>query len=84
MSDHAHDRNCLDMFARLSEYIDNELDPEARTEIERHLEGCKPCLVCIQTLRRTMDICRRLDEEPVPEDFIRRLRECLISIPNRG
>lgn len=36
----AHDsENCKEVFALLSEYLDFELPPQARAEIEQHLAG---------------------------------------------
>jgi hypothetical protein len=49
---HDHDRrDCLAMFAKLSEYIDNELDELTRKEIEDHARECIPFKACLETLR---------------------------------
>jgi anti-sigma factor RsiW len=34
---------CLEVLARLSDYVDDELDPEARRRIDGHLAGCDWC-----------------------------------------
>jgi len=44
----AHDREvagirCLEVLARLSDYIDDELDPDVRARIDAHLAGCDWC-----------------------------------------
>ena len=43
--DHAeHTRiDCEEVIANLFAYLDNEIDPEKRTDIERHLEECRAC-----------------------------------------
>jgi hypothetical protein len=74
---HDHDRKtCLAMFAKLSEYIDNELDDLTSKEIEDHARECIPCKVCLETLRQTIGLSRSLalDELPVPEPFSKRLK----------
>ncbi|RJQ66538.1 MAG: zf-HC2 domain-containing protein, partial [Desulfobacteraceae bacterium] len=53
-----HHRACRDLFARMSEYLDNELDGTVRRTIEQHLAQCRPCRVCLGTLQRTVSLCR--------------------------
>lgn len=75
-------KQCLDMFARLSEFIDNELDAQTSAAIERHLADCRPCKVCLETLRRTVDFCRRTPEHPVPNRLSIRLKDLFADIRN--
>lgn len=75
----AHDHNrsdCLAMFAKLSDYIDNELDELTYKDIENHARECIPCKACLETLRQTIGLCRSFepDEKPVPEAFSNRLK----------
>jgi anti-sigma factor RsiW len=50
--------NCKEIFAMLSEYLDLEL-PEATCEqIREHLAGCPPCIEFLDSLRKTVDLCR--------------------------
>lgn len=77
---HDHDRkNCLLMFAKLSEYIDNELDEPTSRDIEDHAGHCIPCKACLETLRRTIGLSRSLASKdmPVPEPFSERLKELI-------
>lgn len=76
MDGHNHDpEKCRWMFEKLSEYIDKELDALTCSDIERHAESCIPCQVCLGTLKRTIELCRKMESEPVPETFSERLRE---------
>jgi anti-sigma factor RsiW len=77
-SDHAH---CLEMFRRLSEYLDNELDDVTCQEIEQHVEQCVPCFSCLQTLRRTVDLCKQAANKPVPKEFSEKLKEMILNMP---
>jgi len=86
MSDHHHHHheNCRQLFSRLSEYLDRELDEQTCSEIDAHLDGCLPCRVCMETLKKTVSICQNLDEEEVPQDFSDRLRALIGQFAARG
>ena len=47
---------CRDVLAELSNYVDDDVAPDARREIERHLEHCRTCRVLIDSTRRTLKI----------------------------
>jgi RNA polymerase sigma-70 factor (ECF subfamily) len=68
------------MFARLSEYIDNELDEITCRDIERHIANCPPCQVCLATLKRTVAICENLKDQPVPKDFSKKLKDMIDNL----
>jgi anti-sigma factor RsiW len=76
--DHEH---CLEMFKRLSEYLDNELDDITCNEIEQHVKECVPCFSCLQTLKRTVDLCKQTANKPVPEEFSQKLKELIQNMP---
>lgn len=46
--------SCREIFENLSAYIDAELDPALCEEIERHMEGCNPCVAFLNTLEKTV------------------------------
>jgi anti-sigma factor RsiW len=77
--EHNH-ADCIKMFSRLSEYIDNELDNATCQDIENHVANCKPCKVCLETLKRTVALCRNMKDKPVPEAFSLRLKAILQSL----
>jgi anti-sigma factor RsiW len=37
-----------------SDYLDNELDPEARARVDEHIASCLQCRVTLDRLRRTV------------------------------
>lgn len=71
MHDH---RQCLALFSKLSEYLDNEVDEATGRTIRKHLKRCKPCQVCLRTLERTVTLCRTLDMPQVPPSLSQRLQ----------
>lgn len=72
---------CGRHFERISEYLDGELDRETLVEIERHLSECPRCANCLESLQRTIALCRRLEDEEIPLEVQRRIKgkvlECL-------
>jgi anti-sigma factor RsiW len=76
MDDHDH-QQCISLFEKLSEYIDNELDDALCETIERHMQECKPCQACLKTLKQTVAVCREMKPAQVPEDFSKRLRRMI-------
>jgi anti-sigma factor RsiW len=79
--DESGHKECIAMFERLSEYLDNELDEITCKEIEQHIQKCMPCFVCLQTLKRTIDLCKKAEDKPVPREFSLRLEEVLRNMP---
>ncbi|MCI0407010.1 MAG: zf-HC2 domain-containing protein [Acidobacteria bacterium] len=68
-------RECRELFARLSEYLDGELDPAVCEETDKHLEDCSRCQKFLESLRRTVVLVNRLPGEPLPEETRRQIRE---------
>ena len=58
---------CKQMFAELSDYLDEQLDDSLCAELEKHLDGCGPCKVFLASLEATIQECRKLPPEDLPE-----------------
>jgi RNA polymerase sigma-70 factor (ECF subfamily) len=67
-------RTCRDIFLRLSEYLDGDLPAERCERIRRHLAVCPTCRAFTNTLRKTVELCRKLPPHPLPPDVRRTLR----------
>jgi anti-sigma factor RsiW len=67
------DRRCKKIFAALSDYLDGELPTRNCRELERHLQGCQPCLAYLETLKTTIKACRqyRVGRAPRPSARVR-------------
>jgi RNA polymerase sigma-70 factor (ECF subfamily) len=50
---------CKAMFAELSDYLDEQLDDSLCDELERHLDGCGPCKLFLESLEATIEQCRK-------------------------
>jgi hypothetical protein len=60
------DRHCKQIFAVLSEYLDGQLAAKNCRELERHLKGCRPCIAYLESLKTTVEACRRYQVGKIP------------------
>ena len=77
---HHHHQQCIELFSRLSEFIDGELELPLQRAMEQHLAECKACRVCLATLKRTIALCRHIDRPPLPAAVSRRLAEMVMHL----
>jgi len=83
MKEEKHDhKKCISIFKRLSEYLDGELDSKAYEEMRIHIKECVKCKVCLETLKRTVDLCRNMKMRRVPERLKERLKSMVHGSPN--
>lgn len=76
---HPRTRNCKQMFAELSDYLDEELDDSLCAEMEKHMEGCEPCKAFLASLEETIRTCRTAPNEPPDARVAASLRRELLS-----
>jgi len=68
---------CKRLFAALSEYIDQELDPALCDKLEHHLDDCSPCKAYLASLVETVHRCRRHCTEEVKASVRAQVRRLL-------
>ena len=54
----ARPRHCREMFAALSDYMDGLVNDAQSREMEKHLDGCKPCVAFLDSLKSAVQQCR--------------------------
>jgi len=64
---HGGTESCKEVFALLSQYIDLELPPDACEQIRHHLQGCPPCIDFAESLRSTVELCRKYEPSDLPK-----------------
>lgn len=62
---------CLEIFARLSEYIDDEMEQAFRAIFEDHMGDCPPCVKFLDSLRHTVRVLEDVDAPSLPADIRR-------------
>jgi anti-sigma factor RsiW len=65
--------HCRDLLESLSQFVDGDAPPELCARIEKHLARCDDCRIVVDTLRRTIDLYRRLPRSEMPEPARERL-----------
>lgn len=69
--------NCKGLIRELSNYIDGDLEPTLKQELERHLEHCEDCTMVVDQTRKTIRIFSGVEPVPLPEDVHSRLHKVL-------
>jgi RNA polymerase sigma-70 factor (ECF subfamily) len=60
------ERRCKQIFAMLSDFLDGELPAKNCRQLERHLKGCPPCIAYLESLKATVEACRRYQAPRAP------------------
>lgn len=79
MSPHEHSGKCKEVFALLSDYLNLELPPDACASIESHLNGCPPCVEFLESLRKTIELCRHYTPSELPAPLGEQARQELLA-----
>lgn len=69
--------NCKGVIRELSNYIDGDLDPALKLELERHLEHCEDCTMVVDQTRKTIQIFSGAEPLKLPNEVTSRLHEAL-------
>ena len=77
-----NDRHCKQIFAVLSEYLDAQLPAKNCRELERHLKGCQPCIAYLESLKTTVEACRRYKAPRAPA-LSKQVKAALLSAVQR-
>lgn len=76
---------CKRFLQELNDYLDETLDPEIRSELQRHVNECPNCWVVCNTTERTVKVFKGMDCKPVPPGIQQRLMDALEKrIAERG
>lgn len=74
-----NERRCKEMFAELSDYLDEELDDSLCVELEKHMNGCEPCKAFLASLERSIEECRTVPREAADPRVAANLRRILLA-----
>jgi anti-sigma factor RsiW len=68
---------CKDIVRELSDYMDAEITPELRAQMEVHLCACRHCKVLVDTTRKTLTLVSDNSFLELPQGVSERLLERL-------
>ena len=69
--------SCRKLLSELSNYLDNEIEPQVREELERHIAKCPNCWVIFDSTRKTIQFYQGCEPYPIPEHLRHKLQEAL-------
>jgi len=58
---------CEDFFTEFADYLENQVSPEVRQELELHLSQCRACHVLYDSTRKTVKIVSESDSFELPQ-----------------
>jgi anti-sigma factor RsiW len=64
---------CRQLIELLVDYVSDELEPEHRALVEKHLGRCPPCVTYVETYQLTIKMTRKLPTAPIPPGLHERL-----------
>ena len=59
--------SCEEFFAEFADYLEGQVSPEVRQELELHLSQCRACHVLYDSSRKTIKIVSESDSFELPE-----------------
>jgi anti-sigma factor RsiW len=69
--------NCKGVIREISNYIDGELEPATKQELERHLAHCEDCTMILDQTKKSIEILCDSEPIPIPPDLHSRLHAAL-------
>jgi hypothetical protein len=58
---------CEEFFAEFADYLENQVSPEVRQELELHLSQCRACHVLYDSSRKTIKIVSESNSFELPQ-----------------
>jgi len=68
---------CEQLLALLNEYVDGTVDAGVCQEFEQHMQGCNPCKVVVDNIRKTITLYKGEEPCELPSGFNQRLHAML-------
>jgi hypothetical protein len=60
---------CEDFFAEFADYLEDQVLPEVRQELELHLSQCRACHVLYDSTRKTIKIVAESNSFELPQNI---------------
>ena len=76
--------DCKELFAALSEYLDADLPPADCAAIEAHIAGCAPCVEFVDSLKKSIALCRGAEATQTPQPLSDDVRAQLLAAYRRA
>jgi hypothetical protein len=60
---------CEEFFVEFADYLENQVSPEVRQELELHLSQCRACHVLYDSTRKTVRIVSESNSFELPQNI---------------
>ncbi len=81
---------CRSLFAALSDYMDGVVDDAVCTEMDRHIDECKPCQAFLASLKQAVEQCRSYQPrcrphraEELRRDLVTKYRQAVSALETK-
>ena len=68
---------CKDFLGWLNDYLDQTADAETRQQVQEHITNCPNCWVVYNTTKKTVEVYKGMEAQPVPETLRKKLTELI-------
>ncbi len=68
---------CKQLLDELSEYLDGNVQEDVRRHLDAHVSECPNCWVVVDTTKRTLQIYKGMDPQPIPDELHSRLMKAI-------
>ena len=68
---------CKEFLQELSDYLDATVDAELRRKLEIHISACPNCFVILDTTKRTIEVYKGVEAQPIPPEVHARLMKAV-------
>ena len=74
-----HPQSCREMFAALSDYLDERMGDSLCGELEKHMSGCVPCQAFVQDLKLTIREIKSFKPESLDRNTAAAIRRIVLQ-----
>jgi anti-sigma factor (TIGR02949 family) len=64
---------CKEFLQEISDFLDENVDEELRRKLEAHISQCPNCFVILDTTKKTIQVFKGVDAQPIPAEVHHRL-----------
>ena len=68
---------CSEFLQELTDFLDETVDVDLKQKIQLHVAQCPNCFVILDTTKRTIQVYKGLDAQPIPDEVHSRLMAAL-------
>ena len=69
--------SCFEVWKRISDYVDNDVDPDLKARLEFHFKRCKDCRAILDGMRNVVALVGDEEAFDLPDTVSRRLTAAL-------